>query len=389
MLKNVLSLSFIVASRFFGLFLILPVISTEGVKLSGATTHNVGLLVGVYAISQMIFQVPFGALSDRFGRKFAMSLGLVVFIIGSIICAFSQSFSWMLAGRLLQGSGAIGGVASAMIADLTTPAKRSQAMALTGILVGVSFCAAMALASVLNAKFGFAFLFHFSTFLSLLCLVMLYFVPNPPQVKAKKSEFNLAFLLNLNLMILNLSSFLQKMFLSAAMVAIPLVYIAHEALTPEEVKALGFNAQLQTAYILGACGGFVAMAFAGALGDRLRLNKAFVVVGIVIFAASFYLLRTPYIFVGAVLFFVAFCLHEPSMQTLASKFAPPQSRGAAMSVFVSGGYAGSFVGGALSSFVVGEFGAGLFFGVMFWLTVVWGALSLFLKREPKISSKGE
>ncbi len=405
MLKNVLPLSFIIATRFFGLFLVLPVMSVEGLKLHGATPHNVGLLVGVYAIAQMIFQVPFGALSDRVGRKFAMTLGLAVFVAGSVICAFCESFEWMLAGRVLQGSGAVGGVASAMIADLTTPQNRSKAMAMTGIFTGLAFCAAMALAPLLNAWVGFSFLFHLTSFLTLVCIALLFFVVDGVGFKPapKKPKFSLGFITNSNLMILNVSSFLQKMFLSAALVAIPLVYVAGggeigagggaNSNLAGGVGAAGadlagagaggtFNGELANAYILGAVVGFVAMGLAGALGDKLRLNKAFVTLGIALFAGSFWALGAGAVFAGAVAFFAAFCLHEPSMQTLASKFAPKAERGVVLGVFISGGYAGSFVGGAVSAFLVSEFGAAAFFGGLVAVCGVWFLLALALKRDP-------
>ena len=89
MLRSVLPLGFIAASRFFGLFIILPVLSLYALELDGANEFLAGLTIGAYAITQMIFQLPFGSLSDRFGRKFMIFVGLIIFIIGSLICAIS------------------------------------------------------------------------------------------------------------------------------------------------------------------------------------------------------------------------------------------------------------------------------------------------------------
>ena len=99
MLKSVLPLSFIIASRFLGLFIVLPVLSLYALNLEGANEFLVGLIVGIYAISQMIFQVPFGALSDKIGRKKALTIGLLVFVVGSIVCALASDIYTMLFGR--------------------------------------------------------------------------------------------------------------------------------------------------------------------------------------------------------------------------------------------------------------------------------------------------
>ena len=184
MLKSVLPLSFIIASRFLGLFIVLPVLSLYALNLRGANEFLVGLIVGVYAISQMIFQVPFGALSDRIGRKKTLTIGLLVFIIGSIICALTSDIFTMLFGRFLQGVGAIGAVATAMISDYITEEKRSKAMAIMGAFIGLSFTLSMVLGPLLAKDYGLSSLFYFSAALSLLCVVLLYTVV-PKEIKKR------------------------------------------------------------------------------------------------------------------------------------------------------------------------------------------------------------
>jgi MFS family permease len=116
--KTVLPLSAILSLRFFGLFLVLPVLSAYALGLEGSTPFLVGVIVGGYALTQAIFQVPFGVMSDRIGRKPTLLVGLVIFLVGSIICAVSTDIYTLMAGRFLQGAGAIGAVIPAMISDL-------------------------------------------------------------------------------------------------------------------------------------------------------------------------------------------------------------------------------------------------------------------------------
>ncbi|WP_153016526.1 MFS transporter, partial [Campylobacter coli] len=83
-------------------------------------------LEGVYALTQMALQMPFGILSDKIGRKKTMLIGLIIFIIGPLICSWADNIYTMLIGRMLQGAGAIGAVATAMIRDFITEENRGK-----------------------------------------------------------------------------------------------------------------------------------------------------------------------------------------------------------------------------------------------------------------------
>ena len=128
MFKTVLPLSAILSLRFFGLFLVLPVLSAYALQLQGATPTLIGVIVGGYALTQAIFQVPFGIMSDKLGRKPTLLIGLIIFLVGSIICAVSQDIYSLIFGRFLQGAGAIGAVIPAMISDLVNEESRGKAM---------------------------------------------------------------------------------------------------------------------------------------------------------------------------------------------------------------------------------------------------------------------
>ena len=270
MLKSVLPLSFIIASRFLGLFIVLPVLSLYALNLEGANEFLVGLIVGVYAISQMIFQVPFGALSDKIGRKKALTIGLLVFVVGSIVCALSSDIYTMLFGRFLQGIGAVGAVATAMISDFVTEENRSKAMAIMGAFIGLSFTLSMVLGPLLARSYGLSSLFYFSAALSLLCVVLLYtVVPKEIKVseKAEKVPFGKLFLQK-DYMIINFTSFMQKMLTSIAFLAIPIIL----------VKEYGYESgELYKVYTLGAVLGFLAMGLAGFLGDGKGLSKVILI----------------------------------------------------------------------------------------------------------------
>ena len=109
------SLASIYALRMLGLFLIMPVLSLFAEQLEGSTPSLIGMAIGVYGISQAILQIPFGLMSDRFGRKKIIIGGLILFLIGSIVAALSTTIYGVLLGRAIQGSGAIAAPIMALV----------------------------------------------------------------------------------------------------------------------------------------------------------------------------------------------------------------------------------------------------------------------------------
>lgn len=353
MLKTVLSLSFVVASRFFGLFIVLPVLSAYALSMKGANEFKIGLLVGGYALVQMLLQVPFGILSDKIGRKFSMLIGLIIFIIGSIICALSNDINTLLIGRFIQGAGAIGAVAIAMISDFTPENSRSKAMAIMGGMIGMSFGLAMIISPLMAANFGLESLFYFPAALSVLAIILLFSVV-PKENKISKFESNLPFFKlfgQKNLLIMNFSNLIQKMFLSSIFVAIPIILTQKLGLAKEN---------LWIVYLVAVILGLLAMGLAGFLGDGKGLSKLLLALGILIFLSAFLILgfgQNLWIFsFGVVLFFMGFNLHEPIMQSMASKFAFHSQKGAALGIFNAFGYFGSFLGGVFAGYILGAFG---------------------------------
>ena len=380
MLRSVLPLGFIAASRFFGLFIILPVLSLYALELDGANEFLAGLTIGAYAITQMIFQLPFGSLSDRFGRKFMIFVGLIIFIIGSLICAISTDIYTMLFGRLLQGCGAVGAVATAMISDLVSEDKRSKAMAMMGGMIGIAFAISMILSPLLSREFGLSSLFYLSIIVTIFCIFLLFSaVPKEPKIHHHDPKIPLTKLLKQkDLAIMNLTNLMQKMLMSCAFVAIPIVL----------VKSLEYSGDnLWIVYLISMIFGFLAMGMAGFLGDGKGHSKKLLLIGVVLFIISFIgfgVANSAVSFIiFVVIFFIGFNIHEPIMQSCASKFAKSNQRGSALGIFNSFGYLGSFLGGAVGGYLLHSYNITALAAVLAVLLAIW-LLILFQLSDPRI-----
>ena len=169
------SLSLIYLTRMLGLFVILPVFSLLATEYEHSTPFLIGLAIGVYGLFQALLQIPFGRLSDKFGRKPVIAAGLILMIVGSAVAALSESIYWVIIGRALQGSGAIAAVLMALAADLSRDDQRTKMMAMLGASIGFSFLLALLLGPVLIKWFSIASLFWFTGGMAILGLLVLYF----------------------------------------------------------------------------------------------------------------------------------------------------------------------------------------------------------------------
>ena len=352
MFKKVFPLSAILSLRFLGLFLVLPVISVFALELEGSTPLLVGIVVGGYALTQAIFQVPFGTMSDKIGRKPTLLVGLLIFLVGSIICAYSTDIYTLMVGRFLQGAGAIGSVIAAMISDLVPEETRGKAMAIMGASIAMSFALAMGLGPVLGAKFGIEFLFILTAVFALLAIVLLFTkVPTPPKIKhvyhaTSKTTDILKDPNLLNMIIINA---MQKGLMTVAFVLIPII-LTSDAFAWQK-------SDLYMAYMPAMVFGLVAMGPAAVFGEKYNKPKEIFLFSIALFIGSFLIMgltnSSTFFIIGVVIFFIAFNMMEPLVQSMITKFAKVHQKGAALGIANSVAYFSTFVGGTSAGLLLG------------------------------------
>ena len=351
MFKKVFPLSAILSLRFLGLFLVLPVISIYALELEGSTPMLVGIVVGGYALTQAIFQVPFGTMSDKIGRKPTLLVGLLIFFVGSIVCAYSNDIYTLMLGRFLQGAGAIGSVITAMISDLVEEEIRGKAMAIMGGSIAMSFALAMGLGPVIGASYGVDTLFIITAILSILAIGILFTkVPTPPRIKhiyhgvVKTSDI----LKDSNLLNMIIINAMQKGLMTAAFVLIPII------LTSDTFAWQ--KSDLYMAYLPAMVLGLIAMGPAAVFGEKYNKPKQIFLISIVLFIGSFLLMgltASSTMFIVAVsMFFIAFNMMEPLVQSMITKFAKVHQKGAALGISNSIAYFATFVGGTFTGLML-------------------------------------
>jgi len=343
MFKKILPLNIIISLRMFGLFIVLPVLSVYALDMPNSSHTMVGIIIGGYAITQMLFQVPFGVVSDKIGRKKTIIVGLIIFAIGSLVAGFADNVYTLLIGRLLQGAGAIGSVITATISDVVREEERGKAMAIMGGSIGMAFALSMVAGPLIASSFGgVPTLFFLVTFLALLSIfILIKYVPTPPIIKHTYLEDDKFKLFeNKNLMKMNITNMLVKGFMTFAFMIIPIVL----------TKTYGWEeSELYKIYLPSMIVGILAMGPAAMIAEKKGKYKLILLLGVAFLSVAYLIIGLSHTYMmfatGIIIFFIGFNLQEPILQSLASKYAKVHQRGRVLGIFNSFGYFGTFIGG--------------------------------------------
>ncbi|MDF3054562.1 MAG: Transporter, superfamily [Gammaproteobacteria bacterium] len=381
--KGTLSLASIFGIRMLGLFIILPIFALYTHQLPGATPNLMGIALGIYGLTQAIFQIPLAMLSDKIGRKPVMLIGLIVFVLGSIVAALSGSIEGIIIGRALQGAGAIGSTTIALAADLTTIKNRTKAMAVIGMTIGASFAIAMVISPLLDQWVGLSGIFWTTAMLGILSIgLLVLFVPASPKLNVHPhtqtaTQFTKHVILNPALLRLNFGIFSLHALLTASFVVVPILLANTHALPKEDIW------QVYLSVLLVA---FIVMVPCIIVAEKFHRVKLFFSVAILALAISQLLLwhfHDSVLKIGLVLalFFTAFTFLESTLPSLISKTAPAQNRGAALGVYSTLQFLGIFAGGSAGGWLYYAYGLSGIFLASSVLMGVWFCIALTSANE--------
>ena len=368
-LRSGASLAGIFGLRMLGLFLILPVFALHAPRLAGGDNLMlVGMALGAYGLTQAVLQLPFGMASDRWGRKPLIVAGLVIFAAGSFLAASAQDIWTAIAGRALQGAGAISSVVVALAADLTREGHRTKVMAMIGATIGLAFALSLVVAPALYHGIGMGGLFALTGGLSLAAIwVVLALVPEVPRhVIAAPGAGGLAAAFHPELLRLNLGIFVLHLVQMAMFVVLPRLLVESGLALPEHWKF----------YLPVVLVSFTLMAPAVFFADRRNRARPILIGAVALLAGVLLLLaltgtglaRLAVLVLG---FFVAFNVLEALIPSLVTRIAPARSRGAAIGVYNTTQTLGLFAGGLAGGWIAGVWGPGGVFGACAGLAVLW------------------
>lgn len=386
--RTTVSLAGVYGVRMLGLFMILPVFALYASDLEGVTPGLVGLAIGIYGLTQALFQIPLGMLSDRLGRKPVIIGGLLVFAFGSVVAAMADTITGIIIGRALQGSGAVAAATLALAADLTRETVRTRVMATIGLTIGVAFSVAMVAGPVLDRWIGVPGIFWLTVVLALLAVVIIAFaVPSPTQLKKHRDtrlvgSYLSSVLKDAQLLRLDFGIFALHMLMTANFVVLPLQL--------NDVYGFGVSDHWQV-YLPVMFGGFVAMLPFIIIAEVKRKMKQMFSLSVAILLLSQILLFAEVggfwgLVTGLFVFFVAFNFLEASLPSLVAKLSPADAKGTAMGIYSTSQFMGIFVGGAVGGLIhqmLGMNSVYIFGGLT---ALVWLLLAITMKQPGYMST---
>jgi len=359
--RAVALLASILSLRMLGIFMVLPIFSVYALQYPGASHGLVGLAFGIYALVQSLFQIPFGWASDRWGRKPLLLLGLLLFVIGSVVAGAARNIGGLILGRALQGGGAISSVSMATLGDLTRDRVRARAFMVAGIAIGSSFILGAILGPLVAGWVQLSGLFYVLACLGGLAFLLVWWVlPEPHRVSRGPTRkiswsmrpilpilwaaFVLAVLLNMFFYLYPLlwehlgwdKGALWKVYLAAflpSLLAFPLVRRAEQTRRVRIPLELGWFGMLLAFLLLWQRAGVFALLLSAGM-----------------------------------LFLFGYTLFQPFLPAFLTQHAPPEVRGRATGFYNLSGFLGSSLGGIL---------AGVFSGMSL-STPLWISLGLLV-----------
>jgi MFS family permease len=374
--RSSFSLAALFMCRMLGLFLLMPVFSVAAHGLPGGNDPaRIGLALGMYGLTQAFMQIPFGLASDRWGRRPVVVCGMLLFIVGSVVCATAHDLLWITIGRAIQGSGAISAAVTAWLADATRDHVRTKAMAMIGASIGLTFAVSLVAAPVVVGWAGLGGLFWTIAALGVASLgIAAWVVPAaPPALPPHARMPSGRVLTHPDLLRLNLGVFTLHFIQVALFVVVPAAL----------VHMGGYTAStLWKVYLPVVLVSFVVMVPVVGVAERFSAHRPVLraaVAGLILVCAflPWAQQREQWLVFALIAFFSVFNILEALQPSLVSRVAPPHLKGLALGFYNTSQAVGLFTGGALGGWLLSHEGPSAVFEAagalaLIWLIAAWG-----------------
>jgi len=375
-----LKVSLIMSVRMLGLFMLFPVMSVYAGGYDGSTPFLIGMAIGVYGLTQALLQIPFGYLSDRFGRKPILIIGLLIFLLGSIVAANASNIISVVIGRALQGGGAISAVLMAFLADSISEDNRAKANAFVGFQIGVAFMLSLIIGPIITARIGLSGLFWVIGLLSIIAMLIVVSLQHSKPVNYYRLSLG-AFKENLTreLVALDFSVFSLHLILASGFIVMPLLIMDNQ------IVSMIDNWQL---YLPAVLLSFIGMIPLIIISEKFKKTKYILLLSIFLLIVSQIIFFTsnlnfPVFLLTLTIFFVAFNTVEAILPSLLSRTASTSKRGLAMGIFSTSQFLGTFIGGAIGGLIYDIYNLNSVFLFTIFVAIIWWFIVLFSPLKTK------
>ena len=372
--------SLIMSVRMLGLFMLFPVMSVYASGYENSTPFLIGMAIGIYGLTQAFFQIPFGYLSDRFGRKPLLIAGLLIFFLGSIIAANTENIIFVVIGRAFQGGGAISAVLMAFLADSVSEDNRAKANAFVGFQIGVAFMLSLIIGPIITSKIGLSGLFWSIGLLSIVAMLIVFSLKQSKPINYYRLSIG-AFkeTLSRELVTLDFSVFSLHLILASGFIVMPLLIMKNQ------IVSMADNWQL---YLPAVLFSFIGMVPLIIISEKFKKTKYILLLSILLLIISqivFFIsdLNFSIFLITLTIFFVAFNSIEAILPSLLSKTASPSKRGLAMGIFSTSQFLGTFIGGAIGGLIYDIYDLNSVFLFTIFVAIIWWFMVLFSPLKTK------
>ena len=366
--------------RMLGLFMLFPVMSIYAAEYDNSTPFLMGMAIGIYGLTQAFFQIPFGYLSDRFGRKPILIMGLLIFFLGSVLAANTSNLYIVVLGRALQGGGAISAVLMAFLADSVNEENRAKANAFVGFQIGVAFMLSLIIGPIISSKVGLQGLFWTIALLSLIALIVVFSLEQSKPItyyRLSIKAFREAF--TKELVTLDLSIFSLHLILAAGFIVMPILIVENQ------IVSILNNWHL---YLPAIFLSFLGMLPLIIISEKFKKTKYILLLCILLLIISQFIFLTASLsfqvfLITLTFFFIAFNSIEALLPSLLSRTASSAKRGLAMGIFSTSQFLGTFFGGAIGGLIYDIYDLNSVFLFTIFVALIWWFLILLMPLKTR------
>ena len=343
------SMGLVLGLRELSMTMLNPFISIYGETLKWSTPLLCGLALGIYGLTNAIFQLPYGSWSDKIGRKPVILVGLAQLGFGLLLAFFARNIYMLIVARALQGSGAVMAIAYSWIGDDIENDKKSSAMGIAGVIVAI--CAVIAfvvgplLYNIISVRHMFLWCAVLITcsFLLILCFVKEQRQPGEnTAISGLKEQMKLLLV--------------QKLVLFLSLCSFIINYQNSELfmIVPTTLKNTIGASNMWMVFLPAILCGIFAMKFTTALSDRGFYVLVSCATFILMLLAWVILIPHGLVFTtaGTILSLTGFMCLTAGVPSEINKLVSKENRGAANGILQTMTFLGFFFGSTVAGFFI-------------------------------------